>query len=93
MSVIDIDWSFFVLTEFIESKKGQLSGKTCLDIGSGSGLHAKGLRSAGLEVTTLDKYALTADIKQGFWSMISSSSLTIFFVLTSLNIKEIVDYS
>ena len=66
MSVIDIDWSFFVLTEFIESKKGQLSGKTCLDIGSGSGLHAKGLRTAGLEVTTLDKYALTADIKQGF---------------------------
>jgi len=66
MSVIDIDWSFFVLAEFIESKKGQLSGKTCLDIGSGSGLHAQGLRSAGLEVTTLDKYALTADTKQGF---------------------------
>ena len=66
MSVIDIDWSFFVLTEFIESKKGQLSGKTCLDIGSGVGLHAQGLRSAGLKVTTLDKYAPAADIKQGF---------------------------
>ena len=66
MSIIDIDWSFFVLTEFIESRKGHFTGKTCLDIGSGSGLHARILEAAGLEVTTLDKYASTADIQQGF---------------------------
>ena len=63
----DIDWSFFVLVEFIEGLKSEPDRPThCLDIGSGAGVHTEILRSLGIQVTQLDKYSDTADIKEGF---------------------------
>ena len=63
----DFDWSFFVLVELIEELKlNPTSNPKCLDIGSGAGTHTEILRAVGCEVTQLDKYSDSAEIKEGF---------------------------
>ena len=66
-SEFNFDWSFFVLVELLESLKREPNQvRTCLDIGSGSGVHTQVLRAAGFTVTQLDKYSPTAELQEGF---------------------------
>lgn len=62
----DIDWSFFVVAELIAAEQENLIGKTCLDIGSGAGVHTEIFRKAGMTVTQLDKYQEQAEIQADF---------------------------
>lgn len=63
----NFDWSFFVLVELLESvKNDQNQSRSCLDIGSGSGVHTQVLRAAGFTVSQIDKYNPSAELREGF---------------------------
>jgi SAM-dependent methyltransferase len=77
MDSFKIDWGMFSLVEFIVSNSNQIGSEfqTCLDIGSGAGVHSQILRKVGLSVTEVDKYStnprarrdlLTSDFGQQF---------------------------
>ena len=63
-----ITWGGFALIEFLVSERNNIGTKfkTCLDIGSGEGVHTAILRHAGLEVFQVDKYSTTAEYKVDF---------------------------
>ena len=63
-----ITWSGFALIEFLVTERNNIGTKfkTCLDIGSGEGVHTSILRHAGLEVFQVDKYSTTAEYKVDF---------------------------
>ena len=63
-----ITWGGFALIEFLVSERNNIGTKfkTCLDIGSGEGVHTDILRHAGLEVFQVDKYSNTAEYKVDF---------------------------
>ena len=63
-----ITWGGFALIEFLVSERNNIGTKfkTCLDIGSGEGVHTAILRHAGLEVFQVDKYSNTAEYKVDF---------------------------
>ena len=63
-----ITWGGFALIEFLVSERNNIGTKfkTCLDIGSGEGVHTSILRHAGLEVFQVDKYSNTAEYKVDF---------------------------
>lgn len=65
----DIDWSFFLMVEFLESLKineAEFENKMLLDIGSGAGTHSEIFKAFGLEVVSIDKYSKTADINADY---------------------------
>lgn len=68
MAVYRINWGSFALIEFLVSEGKNLGTKykSCLDIGSGPGVHTAIMREAGLEVFQLDKYSDTAEYKVDF---------------------------
>ena len=53
-----ITWGGFALIEFLVTERDNIGTKfkTCLDIGSGEGVHTAILRHAGLEVFKVDNY-------------------------------------
>jgi len=63
-----ITWGGFALIEFLVSERNDIGTKfkTCLDIGSGEGVHTAILRHARLEVFQVDKYSNTAEYKVDF---------------------------
>ena len=63
-----ITWGGFALIEFLVTERNNIGTKfkTCLDIGSGEGVHTSILRHAGLEVFQVDKYSTTAEYKVDF---------------------------
>ena len=63
-----ITWGGFALIEFLVTERNNIGTKfkTCLDIGSGEGVHTAILRHAGLEVFQVDKYSNTAEYKVDF---------------------------
>ena len=63
-----ITWGGFALIEFLVTERNNIGTKfkTCLDIGSGEGVHTAILRHAGLEVFQVDKYSTTAEYKVDF---------------------------
>ena len=63
-----ITWGGFALIEFLVTERNNIGTKfkTCLDIGSGEGVHTSILRHAGLEVFQVDKYSNTAEYKVDF---------------------------
>ena len=63
-----ITWGGFALIEFLVSERNNIGTKfkTCLDIGSGEGVHTAILRHVGLEVFQVDKYSNTAEYKVDF---------------------------
>ena len=63
-----ITWGGLALIEFIVSERNSIGTKfkTCLDIGSGEGVHTAILRHAGLEVFQVDKYSTTSEYKVDF---------------------------
>ena len=63
-----ITWGGFALIEFLVSERNNIGTKfkTCLDIGSGEGVHTSIFRHAGLEVFQVDKYSNTAEYKVDF---------------------------
>ena len=63
-----ITWGGFALIEFLVSERHSIGKKfkTCLDIGSGEGVHTAILRHAGLEVFQVDKYSTTSEYKVDF---------------------------
>ena len=63
-----IVWGGFALIEFLVTECNNIGTKfkTCLDIGSGEGVHTSILRHAGLEVFQVDKYSTTAEYKVDF---------------------------
>ena len=80
MSEYDFDWSFFVMVEFIETLK-QEEDRTlsCLDVGSGAGIHTQIMREVGCDVTQLDKYSPEAEIQEGFLEHSFSEQFDIVF--------------
>ena len=65
-----ITWGGLALIEFLVSERNNIRTKfkTCLDIGSGGGVHSDIMRHAGLEVTGVDKYSDKADYNMDFMS-------------------------
>ena len=65
-----ISWGGLALIEFLVSARNDIGTKfkTCLDIGSGDGVHSDIMRHAGLEVTGVDKYSDKADYNMDFMS-------------------------
>ena len=63
-----ITWGGLALIEFLVSERNSIGTKfkTCLDIGSGEGVHTAILRHAGLEVFQVDKYSTTSEYKVDF---------------------------
>ena len=63
-----ITWGGFALIEFLVTERDNIGTKfkTCLDIGSGEGVHTAVLRHAGFEVFQVDKYSNTAEYKVDF---------------------------
>ena len=63
-----ITWGGLALIEFLVSERNSIGTKfkTCLDIGSGEGVHTSILRHAGLEVFQVDKYSTTSEYKVDF---------------------------
>ena len=63
-----ITWGGFALIEFLVTERNNIGTKfkTCLDIGSGEGVHTSILRHAGLVVFQVDKYSNTAEYKVDF---------------------------
>ena len=63
-----ITWGGFALIEFLVTERNNIGTKfkTCLDIGSGEGVHTSIFRHAGLEVFQVDKYSNTAEYKVDF---------------------------
>ena len=63
-----ITWGGLALIEFLVTERNSIGTKfkTCLDIGSGEGVHTSILRHAGLEVFQVDKYSTTSEYKVDF---------------------------
>ena len=63
-----ITWGGLALIEFLVTERNNIGTKfkTCLDIGSGGGVHTSILRHAGLEVFQVDKYSTTSEYKVDF---------------------------
>ena len=63
-----ITWGGLALIEFLVSERNSIGTKfkTCLDIGSGEGVHTSILRHAGLEVFQVDKYSTISEYKVDF---------------------------
>ena len=63
-----ITWGGLALIEFLVSERNSIGTKfkTCLDIGSGEGVHTSILRHTGLEVFQVDKYSTTSEYKVDF---------------------------
>ena len=63
-----ITWGGLALIEFLVTERNNIGTKfkTCLDIGSGEGVHTSILRHAGLEVFQVDKYSTTSEYKVDF---------------------------
>ena len=63
-----ITWGGLALIEFLVTERNNIGTKfkTCLDIGSGEGVHTAILRHAGLEVFQVDKYSTTSEYKVDF---------------------------
>ena len=63
-----ITWGGLALIEFLVSERNSIGTKfkTCLDIGSGEGVHTSILCHAGLEVFQVDKYSTTSEYKVDF---------------------------
>ena len=59
-----ITWGGLALIEFLVTERNNIGikFKTCLDIGSGEGVHTAILRHAGLEVFQVDKYSTTSEL-------------------------------
>ena len=65
-----ITWGGLALIEFLVSARNDIGTKfkTCLDIGSGDGVHSEIMGHAGLKVTQVDKYSDVADYQMDFMS-------------------------
>jgi len=63
-----ITWGGLALIEFLVTERNNIGTKfkTCLDIGSGEGVHTAILHHAGLEVFQVDKYSNAAEYKVDF---------------------------
>ena len=80
-----ITWGGFALIEFLVSERNNIGTKfkTCLDIGSGDGVHSEIMRHAGLKVTGVDKYYDKADYNMDFMSWSKARQLDFDVVFCS----------
>ena len=61
-----LDWSGFVLIEYLLSKKKFPKNFEILDIGGALGHHSAIMRSFGLSVDLIDKYEKNAEFQNDF---------------------------
>ena len=80
-----ITWGGFALIEFLVTERNNIGTKfkTCLDIGSGDGVHSEIMRHAGLEVTSVDKYSDKADYNMDFMSYTKARQMDFDVVICS----------
>ena len=80
-----ITWGGLALIEFLVSQRHNIGTKfkTCLDIGSGDGVHSEIMRHAGLKVTGVDKYSDKADYNMDFMSWSKARQLDFDVVFCS----------
>ena len=80
-----ITWGGLALIEFLVSARNNIGTKfkTCLDIGSGDGVHSEIMSQAGLKVTQVDKYSNVADYQMDFMSWSKARQLNFDVVFCS----------
>ena len=80
-----ITWGGLALIEFLVSERNNIRTKfkTCLDIGSGDGVHSEIMNHAGLKVTQIDKYSEKADYQMDFMSWSKARQLNFDVVFCS----------
>ena len=80
-----ITWGGLALIEFLVSARNDIGTKfkTCLDIGSGDGVHSEIMNHAGLKVTQIDKYSEKANYQMDFMSWSKARQLNFDVVFCS----------
>ena len=80
-----ITWGGLALIEFLVSERNNIRTKfkTCLDIGSGDGVHSEIMNHAGLKVTQIDKYSEKANYQMDFMSWSKARQLNFDVVFCS----------